>query len=76
MPITNIGPGTGRKLNRWGVPESRFIASDGIFGSHVITAAKNSVFVTNTARRHIDCEIGGLPNPQHALWVYRQADEL
>ncbi|OWA51517.1 Follistatin-related protein 5 [Hypsibius exemplaris] len=69
--ISGIGFGTGHKTDAWGNADSRFLAYTGIFGSYVASAAKSSVFLSNTDTQTINCIIGEVPQPQHGLWVDR-----
>ena len=76
MSVTNTGFGSGRKFNRWNYSDARFVVSDGVFGSHLVTAAKNSIFITNTVTRNLNCEINQLLEPQHAVWVQRLPEKI
>lgn len=64
-----MGFGSGRKHNLWGNADVRSVSSSGLFEPYLITSAKEAVFVVNTDSKTVNCEIGGLIQPQKTIWV-------
>lgn len=66
--ITGVGLPLDSNLAEWGAP-NRPIASAGVFGTYLISPAKEAVFVINGDSRTVNCEIGGLVHPRHVNWM-------
>jgi len=66
--ITGVGLPLDGHLAEWGAP-NRPIASAGVFGTYLISPAKEAVFVINGDTRTVNCEIGGLLHPRHVNWM-------
>lgn len=52
----------------WG-NSRRPLASAGVFGTYLVTAANEAVFVINGKTRTVNCEIGNVVHPRLLVWV-------
>lgn len=66
--ITGIAHALDPRSAEWG-NSRRPLASAGVFGTYLVTAANEAVFVINGKTRTVNCEIGNVVHPRLLVWV-------